>query len=935
MKIVRAKKRNGRAAAIYCNSLPSNIGYFRVPVRAVTSHLVTQPRLDPLCLSSAASIYSAAQESVVERDVQINQLVQTDTDSANDCPKPMGTMSETTHRIQLAKLEKSLERSITSLELLGELNFTPENYTQACLAAQELLNQQRCNLTKIPDRVFVTLLVFCARYEDTSVAGFWSVFLQRLGLRNDALNQNACRQRFYEAKQNLAPLYFPAEGYACLTPISFHAIIPQVCVPEMVSLLRHIGRGAGWDAVADLEISEIERQLQLAASKLRMTKAVYRFVSDTHSRKLAAQLVQDLCEAAHLHQRGVFLSQQIACLLEDRPVQREIWSKLTDAAPEPNESAGLNRSLFVSPRWQWDVKGRQVRLYFPRQNVVGSMRPAAFVVGPERYPVCTILRDGYWEVEPTYLARLPLHQASRLKVELRDENGVCLRAWKVEPLEGKALFFQLNAAGTLATYMPVERGLPAGEWLLLLRNDCQLRDAEGEVNPLRKYYPPRYFENYQAFSAQLSPLLQVLVTNAEKEEAPERIPLAEETLNRLRLEGNLLIEADDPSGTATFAGIAPEVIIAAQSWEEIKHLQLQLRNLTTNSEEEAVAQLYSLQSLRQAEFAIWSETQRRLRIQLENFLPADSIGRFRLKLLRGLQSAQYLPLEFNLVPAVHLTPSSAEIASTLYTAEDAPHVQVGCAVPHQLTSREGRVLSIVPGLHEVQWAGNGTDFEAVLDFGHFRIPLRWHPHILRATIHTQHSPVSWDTPPPTLPIAKLSFRDLLTIEGLPDAEFQLFAGEVKIGQRRFEKTRLQFPVGGFSDFVNRSTAQQVPIRIVVKHQQRTHTLLLLVVTKTSVSRIDNDGEPIRYLRVGQQIFHPDYGPGALEAFTDTFVGTETIPTGQFQFDRYAGVRFLIPVHRHLPVYGYKQRASFQAAPSGQSRKFIVGEKAKIAVSENI
>ncbi|MBS1808651.1 MAG: hypothetical protein JST84_10710 [Acidobacteria bacterium] len=845
-------------------------------------------------------------------------------------------MSETTHRIHLAKAEKSLERSFASVGLVGELKFSPAEYTQNGEAVRGMLQEQRSNLAKIPDRVFVALLVFCARYEDTSMAGFWSVFLHRLGLRNDALNQNACRQRFYEARRNLAPLYFPAEGYACLTPISFHAIIPQVCVPEMVSLLRHIGQGAGWDAVADLEISEIERQLQLAASKMRMTKAVCRFVNDIHSRRLAAQLVQDLCEAAHLHQRGVFLSQQIDCLLEDRPVQREIWSKLMTTEATRDEGAGLNRSLFVTPRWQWDVKARQMRMYIPRQNVISSSRPAAFVVGPESFPLQTQRRDGRWEIEPTYLARLPLHQASSLKVELRAENNVCLRSWKIAPLEGKVLFFQLNAAGTLAMHVPIERGIPTGEYLFLLRNDCQLREAEAVVKPLRKYYPPRYFENYQALLAELSPPLQVFVPSAGKEEVPERIPLAEGSLNQLRLEGNLLSEADDPRGIATFTGAAPEVTLTAQSWEEIKHLQLQLRNLTPTCEEDEVAQLYSLQNLRQEDFAIWSETRQKLRIQLENLLPANTIGRFRIKLLRGLQSAQYLPLEFNLVPALHLSPSSAEFASTLYTAEDAPHVQVNCAVTHQLTSREGKVVCILPGLHEIQWAGRETEFEATLDFGHFRLPLRWYPHLLRARIHTPQSSESWDAPPPIFPEEKLSYRDWLTIEAIPEAEYHLFAGETKFLSGQFrEKAGLQTRLGSLSDFVARSAAQQVPIRIVVKHQQRTHTLLLLVVTKKSAGRFDDAGERIRDMRVGQQVFHADYGPGALEAFTDTTVGTETIPTAQFQFDRYADVRFLIPVNRHLPISGYRQRTSLQAAPSGQSRKFTVGEKAKIAVGETL
>ena len=108
----------------------------------------------------------------------------------------------------------------------------------------------------------------------------------------------------------------------------------------------------------------------------------------------------------------------------------------------------------------------------------------------------------------------------------------------------------------------------------------------------------------------------------------------------------------------------------------------------------------------------------------------------------------------------------------------------------------------------------------------------------------------------------------------------------------------------------------------------------MIVTKTATGHFDSEGEPIRYLRVGQQVFHPDYGLGALEAFTDTTVGVEIVSTAQFHFDRYAGIRFLIPVNRHLPVYGYKQKNTIPAAPIGQSRKFIVGEKAKATVGED-
>src|SRR5262249_24332925 len=146
--------------------------------------------------------------------------------------------------------------------------------------------------------------------------------------------------------------------------ILYHAVIPQVCVPEMASLLHEIGQDAGWDTVAELEIEELERQLPIVVNKVRATKALSRFVNNNHSRHLAAQFVHDLCEAAHLHRRGVFRLQDIESLLEDHPVQREVWDKLMGMGSKQNGGLAVPRSLFVVPRWQWDIRARQLRLFF-------------------------------------------------------------------------------------------------------------------------------------------------------------------------------------------------------------------------------------------------------------------------------------------------------------------------------------------------------------------------------------------------------------------------------------------------------------------------------------------------------------------------------------------------------------------------------------------
>ncbi len=818
-------------------------------------------------------------------------------------------MFENTDKIDLAKVEKLLDRSFGKVELLGQVRFTNDDYQRVCHAAKEALNKKPENLEWIPDRVFLALLVFCARYEDTYTSGYWSVFLERLGLRNDAGVQNACRKRFDEARSNLERLYFPAEGYKYVTPILYHAVIPQACVPEMARLLHEIGQDSGWDAVSEMEIEELERQLPIVAHRAHATKSLSRFVNNGHSRRLAAQFVHDLCEAAHLRQRGVFRLQDIESLLEDHPVQREVWDQLMGMGAERNGAATVRQSLFFAPRWQWDIRSRQLRLFFPRQSISGGPRPASFVIGKERYNAEVEHKDGYWQIEPTCLVgmRGVDSDARNITVELCGEDGAVLRRYAASPLNERVLFFKLEASGAVATFVPFENGLPAGEWLALIRRNLRLRDAEGEVKASREWYALRGFEEYRALSVVLSPPVTVFAANDPKEEL-ERIRVAEETSRSLRLEGQMLPEADDPSGAATFTGAAPDVFIAAHIWEEIKNLQLQLRDLTAINEKESGAHIYSIQSLRDSEIAVWSESKRQLQIQLGVILPKGAAGRFRLKLLRGLQSAQYRPLEFSLVPATRVTPSAEEFDRTLYTAEEAPQVQIACPAASEATSKTGDIRSVMPGIHRIEWSPFENDFEATLRFGDFSLPLRWRPHILRAGVCSIGTLTAWETQPLALALDDLSFARIVDVEGMPEAPYQVYAGEVPVTSGKFNaQGRLRFPLANLTDFVKQSAAKHAPVRIIVKFGQHEHQLLPLVVYKSSAGSSEfTDGEPIRYMRVGQQALHLDYGLGALEAFVEISVLGETINAARFHFDRYPGVSFFIPVTRRLPVYGYRR-----------------------------
>ncbi len=818
-------------------------------------------------------------------------------------------MSRDSSLVKLRKVEAGLRRTLTKVALIGQLSGTRENYLRLAAEVKTLLAGKEELLADAPNCVLLALMVFCARYDDTSAGGFWATFLRSIGLSNTPRTQAACRIRFKEAKESLcrthSHLYFPAEGYTCVTPILYHAIIPQVCVPEMADLLRGIGHGAGWDAVVEMELEQLEAKLPLVANRAHATKTLTRFITSGNTRRLAARLVHDLCDAAYLHQRQELSSDQINYLLTDHPVQREIWERMMSASAQ-TPSAVNRHSLLVAPRWQWDIHARKLRLFFPRQTLAGANRPSWLAIKKDRHPIQAQREGNGWLIEPISIVNLPLLWPTppNFGIELHDEYDRCLRRWNVTPPESGELFFQLSSSGAVATYLNAEKGLPLGEYLVLHRRGLLLCDESGEVKPIYRERPPQGFEaEYEAVSVWLTPPVEVF-SRSDDDEWLRRYPLLAESSRALKLEGRLLDAADDPGGAAVYVGGAPDLHIPAQSYDEVSKLQLQLRELA--AEANALAELCSIQSLVKAEIASWSETEHELRVHLSGLL-LERQGRFRVKLLQGLQSARYAPIEFIVTPEVRISPSNYDIGRTLYTADEPPLVEASCSEAMALTSSDGQVVAVMPGIYRISWSPYAADFAAALDFGHFRAPLRWHFHVLRARMLAKGLGETYMEQPLVLPFDDLSFDHIIQVECIEDAQFQLFAGEVALANGRFDGApHREFTLAGFKDGVRSSSSGYVPVRCVVRHRGCEHQLHLVHVYKKSANRNGRyAGEPISHMRTGQGVFHPDYGVGLLEAFVNELIHGDLIHLARFHFFRYEGVQVFIPSHRHLPLYSHR------------------------------
>ncbi|NOT63412.1 MAG: hypothetical protein HOP19_24645 [Acidobacteria bacterium] len=649
-------------------------------------------------------------------------------------------------------------------------------------------------------------------------------------------------------------------------------------------------------------------QLPLIAARARCTKPLARFLSQTHSRRIAAELIHDLCDAAFLYHRGDLTNAHIEFLLADNLILRELWEQMNRPAERPIQSV-TPHPLQVTPRWQWEVKTRNLRLFFPQQTINCPSMPTTMVVKKERYPVRATWQNETWQIEPFSLAHLPLEwpEPAPFKAELLNAEGKGLRRWMIAPPSSGALFFHSNQTGLLAFYQDSEKGLAEGEYLVLLRHGLRLEQSEGNPAVLYGERPPQGFSGYVAQCQHLKPPLKVYDRYSDKDEdCLQRIPLLPETSQALRLEGELLSQADDPQGVPTYKGNPPTLLIPAESRAAVQDLQLQLRELSASHN--AVTKWFSLRDLLKGRQAVWSELRRQMSVPLDGLLSQRQSGRFRVRLLHGLQRSRFAHLEFNWVPQLHIAPTEEAFAQTLFEDGVPPAVElVGPEVSH-LSSTSGTVKLVMRGFYEIRWAAQQNDFTALLTFGNFQLPLRWHPHVLRARLAIKNAAASWLTEPLKFKFDDLTFERELIIQGIPDARYQIKANERNIHEGSFDKHGLlHFQLAQFKDRIKALTEPIALLRLSVRFGQRTHHLSLMwVVKETALRNGVQLGEQLAYLREGQQVLHPNYGTGQLETFVNDQIEGEAIHLARFHFFKYGGVAIYIPSTRYLPVYSGKR-----------------------------
>lgn len=140
-------------------------------------------------------------------------------------------MFDDVNPIRLPEVERRLEFALSDLadsEFIGQLSLSALDYERLLTAVKKTLRGDAEKLKEIPERLFLVLMIFCARYQDTS-SGFWSHFLEGFGLPNNSEMADACRERFTAARKLVAGAVLGTIGIRFIGTNSDEGLSPDSC----------------------------------------------------------------------------------------------------------------------------------------------------------------------------------------------------------------------------------------------------------------------------------------------------------------------------------------------------------------------------------------------------------------------------------------------------------------------------------------------------------------------------------------------------------------------------------------------------------------------------------------------------------------------------------------------------------------------------------
>jgi hypothetical protein len=241
---------------------------------------------------------------------------------------------------KLHEWECKLRQQIEKVAWIGQIALSEEEFTELCRviqaeaqASNQFTKKSEGQPRLVPAAVFMTTMVFAARYSQQDADEFWVPYLQAVwNVPYTQAFMVRCTKRFNMAVAELGQAFkleFPrgATG-GVVAPTYRHALLPRYVQDDFAHWMRD-----KWREILPLADSPtlLVAKLQQDSSLEYLPQRLQTFILGKDTEETAADLIADMAAALSLYVNGGESIDSIREQLADSPIKQELWSEIAKA----------------------------------------------------------------------------------------------------------------------------------------------------------------------------------------------------------------------------------------------------------------------------------------------------------------------------------------------------------------------------------------------------------------------------------------------------------------------------------------------------------------------------------------------------------------------------------------------------------------------------
>lgn len=628
------------------------------------------------------------------------------------------------------EIEMELRDQLGKVDLIGEIAVEEEQFRNWCrLVRKTAVRKGRPLPERVPPALFITLMVFTARYSKEEVRNFWGPYTQMVwGLEATphslGLCQRLCRERFKETLPFLSQrygLFFPQKSAGDLVrPVYRHAIIPAYLEREFVRWLRK-----HWREILETPEGFLIPQLRQEHSLKYIPPTLRNFILDPDTTETAAALIRSMATASDLFAKGESL-EEIHDLLSGSPIEQSLWDELSQVYVEEAD-ARERRRLSHRLEWVWNLEVGEMQLRLRNMYLPGRARPYQIVwVEEDVPPKEAAAADVYelldpWQVDEEWLIDEVVFASdgppNGVLMLLDDDDSLLCPPQSVPHLpEMSAQFFRLTQQELYAVPIAPDR-VQSGNYLVALQPGVALTGPDNE-----------------SLTASSTLSLPFLLSAGFQSAGFYDIELPLSILRHDRVVETLTEQGTTTSskppyifGADVISGLSRRVPPLYRSDEIWLVIPGASERLFTQGVVELRPQNGKVRRCLLRELEVEKDEDGALRVPLRKLLDRKAGGVYTVELRRGLRSLLQAPLQFSYIPGFEAVgPPERPSGAPVYTPTHLPIARLRGIDAEQL-GRQQRlsVTQATNGWLEVTWRDLRNGCRLSISVNDQQVPLEW------------------------------------------------------------------------------------------------------------------------------------------------------------------------------------------------------------------